>query len=145
MELTKDVYEHFKFEEGFRLCAYKDTLGYWTIGIGKLLSKDKTKSFKGLCWTEEQVKAEFQKSFNVAVAGAKAIFPDFNSYSANVKLALVDMVYQMGEQGLRGFTNSVKMIKGREWSRAADNLLLSKWAKQTPSRAKRTTDLIRRG
>lgn len=146
MELTKEIYEHFKFEEGYKPCAYQDHLGYWTIGIGCLLTKEiKSMKWKGVCWTDEQIKTEFKKRFDNAVAGAKRIFPDFVSYSSNVRLALVDMVYQMGEAGLKGFVNSVKLIKAKQWSRAADNLLLSKWARQTPNRAKRTTDLIRRG
>lgn len=145
MKLTKEVYEHFKFEEGYKLCAYKDTLGYWTIGIGFLLSKDPKANFKGVCWTDAQIQAELQKRFDIAVAGAKRIFKDFDTYSDNVQLALVDMVYQMGEAGLRTFTNSIKMIEARRWNDAADNLLKSKWAKQTPNRAKRTTDKIRKG
>ena len=145
MQLTKEVYDHFRFEEGYRLCAYKDSLGYWTIGIGTLLSKDPKANFKGVCWSEAKVKEEFTKRFNNAVAGAKRIFPDFDTYSFNRRLALVDMVYQLGEAGLKGFVNSVRLVKEQQWEKAADNMLKSKWAKQTSARAKRTTDKIRNG
>lgn len=147
MELTKEVYDHFRFEEGYKLYAYQDHLGYVTIGIGCLLSKNPKDwpKYKGLCWSEAQVRSEFTKRFNNAVAGAKRIFPDFDSYSFNRRLALVDMVYQLGEAGLKGFVNSVKMIKEQQWEKAADNMLKSKWAAQTPARAKRTTDKIRKG
>ncbi len=147
MQLTEKIYQHFKDEEGYKLCAYQDHLGYWTIGIGCLLSKDvKSTKYRGLCWSAQQVKDEFTKRFNNAVAGARRIYGDqFDTFSDNVKLAIVDNVYQMGEAGYGSFVNSIKLIKARKWNEAADNMLKSKWAKQTPNRAKRITDLIRKG
>lgn len=147
MQLTQQITDHFKFEEGYDLCAYKDHLHYPTIGIGCLLSKDPNDwpKYKDLCWTDQQVMDEFAKRFNVAVNGAKSIYPDFETYSDNVKLAIVDNVFQMGVAGYSTFVNSIKLIKAKQWNAAADNMLKSKWATQTPARAKRITDLIRKG
>ena len=78
--------------------------------------------------------------------GAKRIYGDqFDTFSDNVKLAIVDGIYQMGEAGYSTFVNSIKLIKARKWNEAADNMLKSKWALQTPLRAKRITDMIRNG
>ena len=148
MQLTNEIYNHFKSEEGYKLCAYKDHLGYATIGIGCLLSKNPSdwNKYKNLCWTDQQVRDEFAKRFNNAVAGAKRIYGEqFDTFSNNVQLAIVDNVFQMGEAGYSSFVNSIRLIKARKWNEAADNMLKSKWATQTPQRAKRITDLIQKG
>jgi GH24 family phage-related lysozyme (muramidase) len=149
MQLTQQIIDHFKSEEGYDKCAYKDHLGYPTIGIGCLLIKS-TKpedwdKYKNLCWTDKQVMDEFATRFNSAVKDAMSIYPDFDTYSDNVKLAIVDNVYQMGIGSYSTFVNSIKLIKAKQWNAAADNLLKSKWATQTPARAKRITDMIRKG
>lgn len=147
MKLTSDIINHFVHEEGFKLKAYKDSLGKPTIGIGHLLSnnpKDWDK-FKNLVWTEEQALTQLEKDFNKAVKGAKELYPDFETYGSQVQLALVDMVYQMGKAGVAKFTTTNRHIKAREWDAAADQALKSLWARQTPNRAKRTTDKLRTG
>lgn len=148
MKLTDSIYNHFVAEEGKKLCAYQDHLGYPTIGIGCLLSKNAKDwpKYKGLCWTEQQVRDEFEKRFNKAVEGAKRTYGDqFNKFSPNRQLAIVDNIFQMGEAGYNTFVNSIRLIKSEQWSAAADNMLKSKWAAQTPARAKRITDLLRKG
>lgn len=145
MKVDQQIIEHFKREEGWRNKAYRDHLGYWTIGCGHLITKDLKADHSKLVWTDQQIIDQLQKDINNAVAGAKRIFPNFDSYSFNRRLALVDMVYQMGEAGVRGFVNSVRLVKEEQWAKAADNMLKSKWARQTSARAKRTTDKIRNG
>ena len=44
-----------------------------------------------------------------------------------------------------GFKNSLEMMRLGQFDAAADNFLRSKWAVQTPERAKRITDQIRLG
>lgn len=146
MKLTKEVIAHFRLEEGWKNKAYRDTLGYWTIGCGHLLTKDVKANYSSLVWTDQQIINQLEKDFNIAVQGAKDIYGDqFETFSDNVKLAIVDNVFQMGKAGYSTFVNSIKLIKARKWNEAADNMLKSKWAKQTPNRAKRITDLIRKG
>src|SRR3546814_3364019 len=57
--------------------------------------------------------------------------------------ALLSMAFQMGAAGLAGFKNSLKLVEQKRWAEAAANMMLSKWAKQTPERAARVTKMIR--
>src|SRR3546814_11758334 len=55
------------------------------------------------------------------------------------------MAFQMGAAGLAGFKNSLKLVEQKRWAEAAANMMLSKWAKQTPERAARVTKMIETG
>src|SRR3546814_3926036 len=59
--------------------------------------------------------------------------------------ALLSMAFQMGAAGLAGFKNSLKLVEQKRWAEAAANMMLSKWAKQTPERAARVTKMIETG
>src|SRR3546814_2002261 len=51
----------------------------------------------------------------------------------------------VGAAGLAGFKNSLKLVEQKRWAEAAANMMLSKWAKQTPERAARVTKMIETG
>ena len=60
--------------ESLELKAYRDSEGYWTIGVGHLLSLDKNASFAGLVWTREHAEevfaqdlAKYEKAVNDSV------------------------------------------------------------------------------
>jgi lysozyme len=46
------------------------------------------------------------------------------------------MVFQMGVAGVSKFKRFLAAALAEDWQRAHDEMLDSKWAKQTPSRAK---------
>jgi lysozyme len=47
--------------------------------------------------------------------------------------------------GLLGFKNTLKFIETGEYKKAADNMLLSKWAKQVGQRANRLAKMMEQG
>ena len=60
-----------------------------------------------------------------------------------MKIAIADMCYQLGFNGLSKFKNSMAFMATGDYNSAADEFLCSRWAVQTPKRAKRVTDMIR--
>ena len=52
--------------------------------------------------------------------------------------ALLNMAFQMGVDGLLGFKNTLTTIEAGRYESAAEQMLQSRWAKQTPERAKRS-------
>ena len=46
--------------EGRRTKAYRDSRGYWTIGLGHLLSTDKNADLSHVVWTQAQVEEEMK-------------------------------------------------------------------------------------
>ena len=55
------------------------------------------------------------------------------------------MAFQMGVDGLLGFKNTLAMIQAGKYTEAANGMMNSKWAKQTPSRAQRHAEQMRTG
>ncbi|MNL28639.1 hypothetical protein D3C87_1502920 [compost metagenome] len=55
------------------------------------------------------------------------------------------MPFQLGVDGLLGFKSTLALIEEGKYTFAADNMLKSKWAEQTPARAKRLAVQMRTG
>lgn len=154
------IYEMLRYDEGLKLNIYKDTEGYWTIGIGHLLTKNPLKSvgIKNLdsllgrstngTITESEAQKIFQKDVegvNRDIKGNSTVSPVFDSLDSERQKALQNMVFQMGISGVAGFKNSLALLKAKNWNQAAVNLKQSKWYRQTPNRAGRVIEVFRTG
>ena len=127
-------------EEKYVREAYQDHLGFWTIGIGRLIDKR-----KGGGLTREEAFYLLENDIGKAIKGLRAALPWFDGLSDARQRALVNMAFQMGVEGLLGFKNTLALMQQGKFAEAAQNALKSKWAQQTPARAKRVTDMIREG
>lgn len=152
-----DIFKMLEADEGVRYSLYKDSLGYWTIGIGHLvtkkpgkadaiavLDKELKRKTNGTL-TKDEVRKLFNQDVEKAVAGIKksaVLGPVYESLDPIRQTALVNMVFQMGQAGVEGFKNSMAYIKAKNWTKAESNLKLSKWYKQTPNRAKRVISVF---
>lgn len=130
-----------KKEEGVVKHAYQDHLGYWTIGVGRLIDKR-----KGGGLSDEEIDYLLNNDIEKKIAEVRKALPWFDNLTSNRKAVLVAMAFQMGTKGLLGFKNTLKMIEAGDYEKAAKGMLNSKWAKSdSPARAKRTAELMRRG
>ena len=136
-----DIIKLLNYEEGFSNKPYYCSAGYPTIGIGqrigpkgaplKLYEFTVSKPLAAV-WLAEKVKEtmeDMDKYPNIKAAMAVCNEPR--------KAILISMAYQMGADGLAKFANTLKAIAEQRWSDASAGMLSSKWAKQTPNRAKR--------
>lgn len=55
----------------------------------------------------------------------------------------LNMMYQLGEAGFMQFRTTIRLLRLELYSQAADALLDSKFARQTPNRARRHADVLR--
>jgi len=144
--------EHLRAEEGVIPYAYQDHLGYWTIGVGRLIDQK-----KGGRLTDAEI--DYLLRNDIAAKSAQlASDPDTAAAWAKVqdnivrKTALLSMGFQMGvgasgkdDAGLSGFDTTLGMIADGNYEGAAKGMLQSLWAKQTPTRAKRVAEMMRTG
>lgn len=137
MQLTKgisviELHNQLRRDEGEVLHAYKDSLGYWTIGIGILIDERKGGGLR----PEE---SEFIFNNRVRLVRSELIgkLSWFTRLSEARQGVLLNMAFQMGVSGLLGFKNTLRTIESGDFERAANEMLMSKWATQTPKRAKR--------
>lgn len=143
-----------RFEEGVRDKPYKDSLGYWTIGIGHLMderiggflpsyARRELDSYGFI--TDETISRLYQDDMKAIKADLDRALPWAAELDDVRYMCLLDMCFQMGITKLLTFKNTLSFIQNREFARAADNMLLSLWAKQTPSRARRRANEMRTG
>ena len=123
-------------EEGYRAKPYRCTSGALTIGIGYNLDA-------GMPFDEAVLLMRHRiDKIRRALLERLEWFPKLNEAR---QAALVSMAFQMGIQGLFGFKRALKAVEDGDWDKAGREMLDSKWARQTPKRARRTAYMIRYG
>lgn len=127
-ELKKRIAE----EEGRKATLYKDSEGFWTIGIGRLLDPA-----KGGRLREAEIDYLFENDVSAAHSALMSRLPWISSLDDVRVGALINMAFQMGPGGVVAFTSMLEALRTGNWQKAHDEALSSLWAKQTPARAER--------
>jgi len=130
--MITNLTEQLRRDEGEKLHAYSDHLGFLTIGIGRLIDKRKG---GGISQEESAYLLANdirQKTGEVIMALPWAAHIDPVRFGV-----LQNMAFQMGTDGLVGFRNTLKFIEAGEYERAGANMRASKWHSQTPARCER--------
>ena len=131
---TEQITRH----EGEVLHAYNDHLGFATIGVGRLIDKRKNGGI-----THDEAQYLLNNDITTRVESLQTKLPWFDGLSDVRKGVLLNMSFQLGIAGLMGFGNTLKMVKMGDYVNAADNMLKSKWAQQTPARANELANQMR--
>ena len=125
-----------KIDEGFRSIPYMDSVGVWTIGYGTThvngYKVDKNWKAVDKSIAEKWLFYHLPDSINQA----KSFVNNFAKLTHQQQEALVNMAYQLGSRQSQ-FIKARIAIQNNLSDRAYRELLNSKWARQTPSRAKR--------
>ena len=131
-----------KKHEGYRNKGYKDTLGKRTVGVGQLCAEDFWEDNKE--YSEEMLMNILKDDLKNAIEGAERLLKDCRILDSLAKEIIIEMVFQLGETGVSKFKNMIKALeKGPDYQTAAVEMLDSRWAKQTPNRAKEMSDHMR--
>ena len=134
IRLMKSVKAH----EGFRNSVYKDTLGKRTVGYGHLCVEDHWEDNRE--YTVPELERVLEADLNNAIQGAEELCSDCPDLKDQAKEIIVEMVFQLGKTGVSKFRNMWKALKVPDYPTAAKEMLDSRWAKQTPGRAKEMSD-----
>ena len=120
-----------KQEEGFKGTVYKCTEGFDTIGYGTRLP---------LSEKEAEMILEYRLNILKSNLSSSLYMLDIDKKAWDI---LYNMVYQMGVKGVLNFKNMIKALEAKDYKRAGDEMLDSKWAKQTPARANRLSKAMK--
>jgi|TARA_R110001592_G_scaffold116068_2_gene317082 lysozyme len=140
--MSKDTLkEKIKIHEGFRDTIYLDTLNKKTIGYGHLIVHE-DKFVEGKAYPKEELEAlfdkDFEKGWNLMIQFCEV--NNLDSISDDAKEILCEMIFQMGYSGVGKFKNMIKALQNNDTKTASIEMLDSRWAKQTPNRAKELSD-----
>jgi lysozyme len=111
--------------EGVVPYAYQDSLGYWTIGVGRLIDKR-----KGGRLRPEEIKYLLNNDVDEVVEALREALPWLDKLTPNRKAVLYNMAFNLGVKGLLGFKNTLRFVEQGDYDKAADGMLNSKWASQ---------------
>lgn len=139
--LSKDkLINEIKKEEGVvkhnsKHILYFDHLGKPTIGHGRLLMEG-----GGLSNQEADLLLENDIKHIILEMDNRMLW--WRGESDVRKRALINMAYQLGVGGLMGFKRMLWACQHGRYKEAAEEALDSKWAKQTPARARRIANML---
>jgi|TARA_Y100000004_G_scaffold146606_1_gene167528 lysozyme len=128
--------ESVKKHEGYRNKVYLDTLGKRTVGVGHLCTEDWWEDDKE--YEEEFLMKILEEDLQEAIEGASTLMLQHECTDIDEKAheILIEMVFQLGMTGVSKFKNMWKALSEYNYTGASYEMLDSKWAKQTPNRAK---------
>lgn len=134
MDVEKTI-KRLKNNEGFSSRVYEDHLGIETVGYGFTI--------KDLQLPEGVASTILRIIVLNRVIDIHNRFEWFSLMPSEVQSVVVEMCYQLGIFGFSRFKKTIRYLKQRRWVDAADEMLDSKWAKQTPARAERLSEEVR--
>ena len=124
--------EQLRRDEGTESCAYQDSLGYWTIGVGRLID-----ARKGGGLSNDEIDYLLGNDIKAKTHEVLRALPWAARLSEARRAVLVNMAFQMGTKGLLAFHRTLGSVEDGQYGDAAVEMLNSTWAKQTPARAMR--------
>ena len=133
--------ERIKTHEGFRNYVYLDSLGKQTVGYGHLCRDFENWDIKKT-YSQEELDLCFENDFSHAVSQATDLIGSLK-LKPKAKEVIIEMVFQLGKTGVSKFKKMWTAFGNDDYNEAANQMLDSKWAKQTPSRAKDLSDVIK--
>jgi|TARA_R100001463_G_scaffold32775_2_gene73220 lysozyme len=139
--MYEELKDRIKEHEGFRNTIYKDSLGFATIGYGHLVKEDDP-FVEGHTYSQKLLNDYFELDFTNAVVGAEKLLGN-QDMNYKAKCVIIEMVFQLGMTGVSKFKNTLKAVKKEDWDTAADEMLDSVWAEQTPERANELSSTMR--
>ncbi len=134
-KISKTLLDRLVQHEGLRLKPYRCTKGKLTIGVGRNLED------KGL--SKEEAFFLLQNDILEVQNECEKQFKFFNQLSPTRQEVLLEMAFNLGIKGLKGFKKFLKALDEKDYLTASKEMLNSKWAFEVKGRAKRLALLMK--
>ena len=144
--MNKDkLREELADDEGCKLEIYLDHLGLPTFGIGHLVVEQDPEHGQavGTAVSEERVRQVFALDIASTLDECQVLYPDFDDLPEECQLIIANMMFNMGRPRLSKFKGMKAGVDAKDWNRAADEMVDSRWHDQVPNRAKRLVKRMR--
>jgi lysozyme len=127
--------ESVKKHEGYRNKVYLDTLNKRTVGVGHLCVEDFWEDGKE--YDEDFLMGILEKDLQSAIDQADDMCKGL-TISDDAKIIIIEMIFQLGGTGVSKFRKMWQALQQDppDYAEASVQMLDSRWAKQTPNRAK---------
>ena len=144
MDLEK-LRKQLEIDEGVKYEIYNDHLGYPTFGIGHLVipSDIEYREDVGTRVSEERVRECFDKDVQSVLRDCSLLYKDFDELPEEAQQIIANMMFNMGYTRLSKFKGMKRGVDARDWNKAADEMVDSRWYKQVTNRANRLVERMR--
>jgi lysozyme len=144
-EEDAELLSELEADEGIRRAAYQDSLGFWTIGIGRLID-----GRRGGGLSDAEIRYLAMNDLARVDSDLDRHIPWWRALAPVRRRALRNLCFNMGfgdgKRGLSSFKNTLAALQAGDFDRAADGLAGSRWARQVQaSRSGRIIRQIRTG
>jgi lysozyme len=131
-------------DEGVQYKVYRDHLGYLTFGIGHLITVNDPEYNKpiGTPVEKSRVTKVFEQDIQLVLQNCQQLYKDFNNLQEEAQLVIANMMFNMGLTRLSKFKKMKAAVDARDWNRAANEMMNSKWHSQVMARANRLIERI---
>jgi len=136
----KKLIDNLKEDEGCVLSAYKDSRGFLTIGVGRLIDPALNGGI-----SSEEANILLINDINAVISQLEKNFPWFCSLNEPRKGAIVNMCFNLGLPRFRTFSRFIENMSKGQFQTASTEMISSKWALQVGDRAKRLATIIKSG
>ena len=133
--MVQSLIKQIKHHEGYRSRVYKCTEGYDTIGYGFAI--------KDLVVSEEVCEMILLEKLEFLEKSIKNRFSWYEESPQVIKEVIINMCYQLGVSGFSRFRKTISYLEKENYLEASKEMLRSRWAKQTPNRAKELSEIVK--
>jgi lysozyme len=136
--------EDLEADEGIKHETYLCSEMKLTFGVGHLVLESDPEYHQpiGTAVSPERVTECFNADIQMTIDDCRIIFEHFDGFPEEAQLCLANMCYQLGRPTFSKFKRSIAYANDHQWGDLAEEILDSRWAKQTPNRAKRISDRL---
>jgi lysozyme len=132
------IIDRIKRHEGLRLHPYVDTMGNISIGFGRNLDAVGISKAEA----EMMLHKDIETAANHYYELPETIKSNCNEVRKEV---IIEMIFQLGFVGTLKFRKMLKAIEANNFEGAANEMLDSRWARQTPNRCHELALVMRSG
>jgi len=134
-----ELREELKEDEGVKYEIYLDHLSLPTTGIGHLIQESDPEHGLpvGTEIGEERIYELFDQDIEITIDECRKLYYDFDELPEEAQRIIANMMFNMGRPRLSRFHKMKRAVDNREWQKASNEMMDSKWYRQVPNRADR--------
>ena len=134
-----------EIDEGCKYVIYLDHLNLPTHGIGHLILQSDPEHGQpvGTPVSEDRVIECFEKDLESVQKDCYRLYDDFDDLPEAVQEIIANMLFNMGLGRMKAFKGMKRNVDARQWDKAADEMVDSRWYNQVGERSKRLVEKMR--
>lgn len=140
-QIKEDIIRH----EGYVAEVYLCSEGHPTFGVGHLITEDDPEHSwpVGTPVEKERIESVFNADLQICIDDALTLVPSLEDHPDNVQRVIVNMAFNIGRPRLSQFKNMLKAVEAKDYGKAADEMIDSRWYGQVGRRSKELVELMR--